>query len=118
MSEKMVIPQSSAFMILSFSSFKRAISSRVISRTSMSLQSSSCLVFLNRNAGSEVKMVGDDTLVDTPFFWGVVNAETVTKKAMKKKSTVRKDIMVTMNILFRLTCKTKGCSETDSEKGR
>ena len=41
-----------------------------------------------------MKPVGADTLVDTTVFRVVVNAETVTKEAIKKKSTERNVIIM------------------------
>ena len=92
MREKMVIPQSSAFMIFSLFALKAFISSLVMSRTSMSLKSSSGSGFLKIKEGSRL-VTRDDAALPTFVTLGVVKAETSAIEASNKRRE-RNDIMI------------------------
>ena len=99
MSEKMVIPHNSAFMTFSFSSFNRAISSRVMSRTSMSLKSSSGSFLRNIfNDGDDDLTNDDEGVVVVAGGWtrlvrDGVNADTASIHVMKI-NTGRKTVII------------------------
>ena len=94
----MVIPQSSAFMTLSFSSFKAFISSLVMSLTSISLRSISGFFFLKTKAGSEFPMTRGDAVFPTVETLGVVKAEATAKEATNTRRE-RKIIMLVFTII-------------------